>query len=449
MAVGATAVWRARPSGSNTNGGGYDPGISGAATDYSQQNSAQASGSHGTSTGTTTFVDAIANLFTAAMVGNALYITGTGLTTGWYFCVGYTSASSITLDRSPGTGTVGTWHLGGGWADFWTNTTSSGPLVPGNIVYILGSGVPNPASYTYDYTVSSSFTPTSGDTTNGLIKFIGDPNTPSSGWPCIKCSSSPTFNSINRGALLNLWFVAATTGYAVAASNQFYSSGIIFDQFGYDMGYLNSGLDSVIIRISEFSSSVAQRTTNNNDMIAIPNNYACWQLFGCNIHDVLGKGFSSGYEGGSFSVSFCIFAKNGDTAIKLSDGQGDKSGSIFNCVIDGNLGDGIDFDNQNNIQEIAFFNNIISNHTTAGKYGMLVGSGSTAQNDRIKAFIDYNTYYNNTNDVNNISYGPHDTHGGINPFVGQPSENYSLVSGYYAAGTTPSAPFPQNIPGWN
>ena len=49
MAINATAIWRVRPSGNNANGGGYDPGIAGAATDYSQQNAAQASGSAGTS----------------------------------------------------------------------------------------------------------------------------------------------------------------------------------------------------------------------------------------------------------------------------------------------------------------------------------------------------------------------------------------------------------------
>ena len=139
----------------NTNGGGYDPGISGAATDYSQQNSAQASGTHGTTTGTTTFTDATALAFTSAMVGNAIYITGTGQTTGWYFVTAYSSSSVVTLDRSPGTGTLATWHLGGGWADF-TNLVSTGPLVAGNTVYALGSGTPNPASYTYDYTVAST-----------------------------------------------------------------------------------------------------------------------------------------------------------------------------------------------------------------------------------------------------------------------------------------------------
>src|ERR1700680_1745544 len=176
MAITATAAWRVRPSGVNTNGGGYDAGIAGAATDYSQQNAAQASGTNGATVGTTDFADVTAAAFTSAMIGNAIYITGAGQTTGFYFVVAFVSAAHVTLDRSPGTGTSATWHLGGGWADWWTNTTAN--IVPGNIVYILGSGTPNPASYTYDYVSPASFVPVSGNATAGLITFANDPGTP-------------------------------------------------------------------------------------------------------------------------------------------------------------------------------------------------------------------------------------------------------------------------------
>ena len=58
---------------------------------------------------------------------------------------------------------------------------------------------------------------------------------------------------------------------------------------------------------------------------------------------------------------------------------------------------------------------------------MTCDAGTTAQNDRVKQFIDYNVFYNNTTDVNAISYGAHDTHGGSNPYVGQSAENYTLA----------------------
>src|SRR5271166_746827 len=160
MAVNATAVWRVRPSGSNTNGGGYDSGIAGAGTDYSQQNTAQATGTLGTAAGTTAFSDA-GGAFTAVMIGNALWIaSGAGFTAGAYFITGYTSATAITLDRSPGTGTVANWAVGGAWADpstrFDTSSSPASPVVAGNIIYVLGSGTPNPASYTYDYDITTA-----------------------------------------------------------------------------------------------------------------------------------------------------------------------------------------------------------------------------------------------------------------------------------------------------
>ena len=58
MAVTATAIFRVRPAASNTNGGGYDGIAYPGGVDYSQQNSAQATGTLGTSTASTTFTDA-------------------------------------------------------------------------------------------------------------------------------------------------------------------------------------------------------------------------------------------------------------------------------------------------------------------------------------------------------------------------------------------------------
>ena len=160
MAVNATAIWRVRPSGSNTNGGGYDSGIAGAATDYSTQNSAQASGTHGAGSGTTTFTDSTAAAFTSAMVGNAIKIAGQG----FYFVTAFTNASNVVVDRTLGTFSSASWSLGGGWADYFTNTTSAGPLVAGNWCLILGSGIPDPSSYTFDYlaVASGGFLPKSG-----------------------------------------------------------------------------------------------------------------------------------------------------------------------------------------------------------------------------------------------------------------------------------------------
>jgi hypothetical protein len=432
MAINATAVWRVRPSGSNTNGGGYDAGIVGAGTDYSQQNSAQASGTHGTATGTTAFSDTVAANFTSAMVGNALYITGTGLTTGFYFCTAYSSATAITLDRSPGTGTVGTWHLGGGWADFWTNTTSSGPLVPGNTVYILGSGVPNPSSYTYDYSPSTYFTPASGSSTTGSITFAGDPSTPNystGGMPCIKTQGLLFFSNAYI-IMQSLYFVCAAANFGsdgIAGGNSGSLQVIkscVLDQFGYDVALSGTGSGvAAHIFSSEVFSSQAKVSTNANYAIGLIQAYGCI-LQNCNIHDCIGPAVTISRMA---SVTGNIIAKNGGVGLLISNGGSNFFQHVSNNTIDANVGNGIEFDSQQSLAVTTCINNIISGHVTASTYGLTVDSGTAAANTLVALFCDYNTFYNNATNYNAISAGPHDTALGTTPYVAQSTENYTLA----------------------
>jgi len=433
MAINATAVWRVRPSGSNTNGGGYDAGISGAGTDYSQQNAAQASGTHGSGT-TSTFTDSTAAAFTSAMVGNAMYITGGGATTGFYFVVSYTNANTVVLDRSPGASVSGaTWHLGGGWADFWTNTTAN--IVPGNTVYILGSGTPNPASYTYDYSPPSYYTVVSGDTTNGKITFANDPSTPgykaapdtTGGMPVIKSNGGLIFYVASDNIFSGLWFVAGGSGLGgyghidPANGDNTLVFGCVLDQFGYDTGLVNgvsqSGNHTTIG--CEVFSSVSGSGTGYGIYLG---GYAC-KAIGNNVHDTVANGI---YIGSGAAAESNIVAKCKSNGFSVASTSG-YSASIKNNTVDGNAGHGVEVTNQASLGALVMMNNIISNHTGVGKYGLTIDAGTTAQNNRVKPLIDYNVYYNNTSDLNAISYGTHDTHGGSNPFVGQSTENYALA----------------------
>lgn len=426
MAINPTAIWRVRPSGNNLNGGGYDPGISGAATDYSQQNSAQASGSAGTASGTTTFTDAVSASFTAAMVGNAIFIaSGTGFTAGFYFVTAYTSASTVTLDRSPGTGTAAGWKLGGGWADFWTNTTAN--IVPGNTCYILGSGTPNPVSYTYDYLLNSAWVPVSGNDTAGRIFFLNDPATPgykappdtTGGMPCIQIGSSGGISGATFNVMNGLWWVLASVvpqGTRVF-QNDMAEIGSVHDQFGVDCNFL--GFTSFIELGSEFFSSVSG-SGGSYGVCALRGGSI---MIGCNVHDTIGGGIEIVFDN-SFVIQSCIIAKCGSYGIYYQA----NFGVISNNTIDGNAGDGIELHDGNaSLSTVNIMNNIISNHVNGGTYGLTVDSGTTAENDLVKGLVDYNVFYNNSQDVNAISYGAHDTHGGSNPYVGQSTENYTLA----------------------
>ena len=434
MAVGATAIWRVRPGGSNTNGGGFDAGISGAGTDYSQQNAAQASGTNGATVGTTDFADATANAFTSAMVGNAIYISGTGQTTGWYFVVAYVSASHVTLDRSAGTGTVATWNLGGGWGGaandtLFTNLQSTGsPAVPGNIAYILGSGIPTPSSYTFDFVITARVDLVPGTYSAGYIRFAADPNTPSyasGGMPCIKNTQPSTMvHSGNYNTWEKIWtvsFTDTTGGYlGMMSFGQVNVIGSVHDQNGYDSGgYLSSGN---VIGCEIFSSTAIRGTKT---LSAIYLNLYGTVAVGNNIHDVTGIGIYLSY---SISAFGNIIARCGGAGIYVAgSGATERWNTISNNTIDGNGGSGIEITSVYALSNVTIFNNIISNHTTASTYGMTVDAGSTPTNDYVKGFVDYNVFYNNTTDLNAISYGAHDTHGGSNPYVGRSTENFTLA----------------------
>lgn len=108
MSIPTTTVWEVRTTGSDSNGGGFDPVSGSGHTDYSQQDSAQLSLTDVVTIGTTT-VTSVTGGFTSAMIGNAINITGDGV----YFITARASTNSITVDRATGTGSGQTGKVGG------------------------------------------------------------------------------------------------------------------------------------------------------------------------------------------------------------------------------------------------------------------------------------------------------------------------------------------------
>jgi hypothetical protein len=431
MAANATAVWRVRPSGNNQNGGGYDPGISGAGTDYSQQNAAQVTQSGGTvSTATTTLTDTGAT-FTSALIGNAIRLNGSGITGSFYtFIIAVPTGTTLTLQTSPGTSATGvTYSIGGGWSDFWTNTTAAlAIVVPGNIIYILGSGTPNPSSYVYDYT-AVSFLSAIGDTTNGRIVYANDPSTPgykappdtTGGMPVIKAPTN-VFNNTGFTSdyieMQGLWFVANSSSGQLVNQNSYYSFlGCVLDQFGQDYGLVGSNCSVIQVAGCEVYSSVA---AGAGIVTAVPLNSGI--IAGCNIHDTIAAGVS----GGTVTIASNIIAKCNGDGIIIGLGSA-TSVSVFGNTVDGNAGHGINLNSATPIVSTAVFNNIFSNHVGSGKAGLRCGSGTAAANVRIAGFIDYNSFYNNTANYSAFNASPHDTALSVTPYVNSATENYSLI----------------------
>ena len=120
MAILATAIWEFQTTGNNDNGGGFDIGIASYGTDYSMQTTAQLSLTNLAMTTGGVIATSTTGGFTAAMIGNSIYIkSGTNFTAGWYFIITRTDTNTITLDRDATTGsnaTGGVVKVGGSMA---------------------------------------------------------------------------------------------------------------------------------------------------------------------------------------------------------------------------------------------------------------------------------------------------------------------------------------------
>lgn len=151
-AIGATAVWEVRSTGSNTAGGGYTSG----GTDYSQQAAAQYALTGVTSAGAgNTVLTASA---AADMVGNiACCVSGTNFTTSeWFEVVSVSVGVSITFGTSHASASIctgigvngvinigGAFLIGGSLDDEWFDSTRAGNTVyiastAGGVTYTIG-----------------------------------------------------------------------------------------------------------------------------------------------------------------------------------------------------------------------------------------------------------------------------------------------------------------------
>lgn len=167
MSVGSSAVFEVRPAtGNNLNGAGFDAGLAGAGTDYSQQATAQLSLTDLTTVGVSATVSSVTGGFTSAMVGNGFYIaSGTNFTPGFYFIKTFTNTNTVILDRNcaTGAGLGGSGKVGGATASISQQGAPLGAAaVGGNIVWIKNEAWSEQASITV-----------SGSTTNGDIRFVG------------------------------------------------------------------------------------------------------------------------------------------------------------------------------------------------------------------------------------------------------------------------------------
>lgn len=422
MAINATAIWRVRPGGNNANGGGYDAAISGAGTDYSQQDTAQLSLTDIACSNTTTVTSATGG-FTAAMIGNAIWLTGGGATAGPYFITARASTNSITVDRAPGTISAGSGKVGGARADFWTNMGSTWP-VGGNIVYINGAGTDTPSAA--DYTVAANatvLTGVAGSTSAGYVRFVGTNGRP-------RIAQGGMFYQYSNCRFEHLYIQKTTTNFTGGSGNGcFFPSGaatvlydIVFDQGGWVFPLFIGGSAHIIL-CDIFSSSGTPASTNAGVIYSSGQGSA---VVNCFIHDTMGIGISIS-SGAAQTIANNVFANCGGTALVFngSEATGSDRFVVLDNTFSGNGGKGgIELTSvASDVFDVAIINNIFANHTGGSAAGITCDAGTAAANALVMPLCEGNQFYNNTANTVNLTLSSSNVV--QNPSFGAGTENYT------------------------
>ena len=447
MTIAATAIWRVRPvasfaSVSNTNGGGFDPGVASPGTNYSivagggPQVTFNGTTITATNAGAGATITITGYAAAATDVGNMVQIaSGTNFTAGTYTIVsavpGVSGVGTWTLDRNctTGVGAAMVGRMGGAWADPWTNMTSSGPLVPGNVVYIYGGGTDNPSSPDYTKSGGSFVSPTVGNNTAGWIRFIGE-----NGRPRIQ-SDGLQYHNVSCNGFENIYFSTSsnsngTLGFMDGAGPVL-AINVAFNQTGKDMACITVAAAACFG--CEFFSSTANASTAGTNAAIIGGTYG--NIYdSCNIHDCWGDGVK--ITGQMDTVTNSIISGCRGNGITVSGTTINFRGHISHNTIDNNFGHGISVASVGTLGAYDCYSNFITNHTTAAKYGISGPAGTTAVNDAVKALWDFNWFYGNSGggNYNLVSAGNHDTSGTDPLYTNQGTQDYTLQSSSTAIG---------------
>lgn len=366
--LASTMVWEVRTTGNDLNGGGYTSALGG--TDYSQQDAAQLSLSDLACANNTTLTSATGG-FTAAMVGNVIYIaSGTNFTPGNYEITARASTNSVTLDRNPtvsASATSGAGKVGGAKINIDVNNFGS-ILVAGNTVYIKNG----------TYTSSGSISLSSGNTSSA-VTFIGynssrGDNPTSSTRPLLsRGANSLSFGTNN---VVKCIAFSSSTGNSVTDNNgvNFFYQCKFSSTAGSGTGAFNFGGSIDFLVNCEFTDPSGRCITG----------FGSFAYFvGCSFHDAS----EGSHANGNSTFVSCIF--NSITTPLMPN-----QCLIVNCDFSGAAsptGTGIDFQGGTC--------NLIMNSII---YGFTTGMND---NSLELQFLLNNDFFNNTTNRTNVSTG--------------------------------------------
>lgn len=395
MALNAQHTWRVRVAGNELNGGGFDASISGAGTDYSDQDAAQA-----TFNGTTVVATTSGISTTIAITGYTVATSDKGNTlriaSGANFAAGYyridsvnTSLNTWTLDRNctSGVGAAMVGRMGGAHADLRNMSNGGGlpspiiasPLLTDQPIFIRGSGSNNPTSADYDFSGGYWTFPTSR---NALIGYNGRPFISSSGIIALNWFDIVVMNLVTKN-------VSGFYADGLFTIGRTYIYNCVFDLNGHD-AYATRGS----LHACEIKNTGSTAAGSNSALLA----QSGTSITQCHIHDVRGDGIL-GIDLSSYTVADCLIHNCGGNGITANDADGQEGRSTFiNNTIADNVGHG--FSTGAGPQSIIFMRNLVTGHSGSGKYGFNYTGSYPITPGFTKAIATDNDFYGNTADAN-------------------------------------------------
>lgn len=420
MALPTSSVWEVRPTnGVDTNGGGFVRGGSG--TDFSQQNAKNTVGSNisvtdAVTTGIATITSATAN-FTAAIVDNIVYMTGTGVTTGWYRVVTFTNSTTVILDRSPGTGTGGTLNIGGALK---TLTQLNTNMANGHDAWVKAEATISTAA-----AINWSFTSSTNSFVAGYTTTRGD-----GGQVTVQASTTSfTIFQVQNNNNLNTFVLS---NFILDCNSKSGTGGLATQSFGQTIENIN---------VINYTSAIAFDISQGGSQGIVCRN--CWASGGGGTNptgwkvtaNLLGSCFiwcgvinQTGGPGWSVNGGAFINCIAGNISGASSDGwdiQGNSQGPTvldgciaYSCGRDGFRWLSSAFGNYGN-----HYSNLISVlNTGVGFNNTLTAIPSGG------IYIDYCYTYGNGTQVTGLTLGSHCVAGSGDPFVAGVSNNYAINS---------------------
>lgn len=449
MAILASTNWRVRAGGNALNGGGYDSAISGAGTDYTDQDSPQLSLTDFATSGagSTTLTSATGG-FTAAMVGNCVRIaSGTNFQTGYYFITGYTDTNTVTVDRTPtsgGAGSGGTGRVGGAFANLAASLSTGGtvtaptltsPLAAGHTIWLRGGGTDTPSSA--DYTQSGYASYPAGTLASGRVRLIGY-----NGRPRIDIDNIALYQ-------IGYWYVENLMLKSTGASNASigrigYSTQCVVVNVRIDMaGFDVKGIEAHTTRGCSLlnTGSTSAGTYPAIEIVASGGSAMGNYVDGWRGYGILAGGSSLA------NITGNIVARTKATTgpgIKLQSSSSTYRAQILRNAVYGCAGDGIAVTDDDAITEAVIANNILHGN---GGYGINLSVGSTELNDRRRAMIDFNAFRSNTSGArNNHSAGSNDVTLTVDPFVDATNGDFRLNNTAGGGAALRGVAYPRAIP---